>query len=367
MTTPTQRLNAPVASLATGLLAATVAAASIALVQSPGLAPELQDVVARDADAGTLVSPTPIDPTRVEAHGPFARTWTISYVAHNGLERTAEVIVPAAYGPDRTSPPLPLVISPHGRAGSGHSNARYWGDLPGAGGFVVVNPDGMGRKLKYFSYAAEGQIDDLARMPELVADALPWLRIDSERIYALGSSMGGQETLLLVARHPRLLAGAAAMDSVTDLARRYDQLPSVPCDTACLARWGEPRGVNLQRVMRREIGGTPRQLPAAYAARSAMSQARKIAFSDVPLQIWWSSEDRIVSDQEHQSEALFLELRRLNPQAPVSAYAGRWAHSAEMRASSLLPLALAEFGLLPDGVVDRPASVRYVAAPRLAS
>ena len=33
--------------------------------------------------------------------------------------------------------------------------------------------------------------------------------------------MGGQETLLLVARHPHLLAGAAAFDPATDMARRY--------------------------------------------------------------------------------------------------------------------------------------------------
>ena len=33
--------------------------------------------------------------------------------------------------------------------------------------------------------------------------------------------MGGQETLLLVALHPQLLAGAAAFDPATDLRRRY--------------------------------------------------------------------------------------------------------------------------------------------------
>ena len=39
--------------------------------------------------------------------------------------------------------------------------------------------------------------------------------------------MGGQETALLVARHPHA-AGAAAMDSVTDLSRRYYQLADLP-------------------------------------------------------------------------------------------------------------------------------------------
>ena len=83
-------------------------------------------------------------------------------------------------------------------------------------------------------------------MPELATAALPWLHLDTSRIYALGSSMGGQETLLLVARHPRLLAGAAALDSVTDLARRHRQLPQLPCSSSCFERWGKPYGAVLQ-------------------------------------------------------------------------------------------------------------------------
>ena len=92
--------------------------------------------------------------------------------------------------------------------------------------------------------------------------------------------MGGQETLLLVARHPQLLAGAAAMDSVTNMARRYRQLPLIP------------GGIDLQSIMRREVGGTPTENPKAYAARSPLSLARKIAGSGVPLGIWWSLKDR---------------------------------------------------------------------------
>jgi pimeloyl-ACP methyl ester carboxylesterase len=286
---------------------------------------------------------------------------TIHYAAHNGVDRLAYVVLPAWYGP-RKHPKLPLVISPHGRGATGHSNARFWGRLPAFGRFIVINPDGMGRRLENFSYGYSGQIDDLAKMPDFAVRALPWLRIDRSRMYALGSSMGGQETALLVARHPRLLAGAAAMDSVTNLARRYNQLPSVPCNRRCLRRWGKPIGYSLQSALRREIGARPGQNPDAYAARSALSQARRIAFSGVPLQIWWSREDRIVSDQRHQSDALFRQVRKLNPCAPVTAYAGRWQHSIEMRATSLLPIALAGFGLLPKDFRHLPQSVRYQAA-----
>ena len=290
--------------------------------------------------------------------GAGVRLWTIHYTAHNGARRAASVLLPAWYRPDN-NPPLPLVISPHGRGANGQSNADFFGDMPAIGGFAVVSPDGMGRRTRRFSYGYTGQIDDLATLPSVVMRKLPWLRIDRTRIYALGSSMGGQETALLVARHPHLLAGAAAMDSVTDLSRRYYQLADLPCDRSCLKRWGMPRGRNLQSVMRREVGGTPETNPRAYASRSALSLARAIADSGVPLQIWWSANDRIVSDQKHQSRALFLELRRLNRCAPVTAYAGHWKHSTEMRASSLLPIALAGFGLLPHGYRALPHSVRY--------
>jgi pimeloyl-ACP methyl ester carboxylesterase len=199
-------------------------------------------------------------------------------------------------------------------------------------------------------------------MPDLATQALPWLRLDRSRIYALGSSMGGQETLLLVARYPRLLAGAAAMDSVTDLGRRYGQLPTVPCDKRCLQKYGQPRGLVLQSTMSREVGGLPEEDPGAYAARSGLSQARQVAASGVPLQIWWSVKDRIVTDQEHQSGAMVDELRRLERCAPVLAYSGSWKHSTEMRAEALLPIALRNFGLLPRSK-SLPKSVRYALTP----
>jgi pimeloyl-ACP methyl ester carboxylesterase len=279
--------------------------------------------------------------------------WRISYLAHNGVPRSAQVVLPAWYGPAR-NPALPLVISPHGRGGNGLSNSKFWGDLPGLGGFGVISPDGMGRRLGPMSYGYAGQIDDLARMPALVSAALPWLRVDHTRIYALGTSMGGQETLLLVARHPRLLAGAVAMDSVTDLARRYEQLPGVPCNAACLRRWGAPFGRVLQAALGREVGGAPTERPAAYAARSARNLAERIAASRVPLQLWWSSRDQIVFDQKHQSAALADDLRRLGSCAPLVTYAGTWRHSQAMWAGSLLPVALTGLGLMPDGSPGLP-------------
>jgi poly(3-hydroxybutyrate) depolymerase len=265
---------------------------------------------------------------------PTVRVLRISYRAHDGRPRRAYLILPAWYGPGR-DPAIPLVISPHGRGVGARINVKRWGNLPAIGGFAVINPEGQGRTLTLFSWGDPGEIDDLARMPQIARDAVPWLRIDRHRIYAFGGSMGGQETLLLAAKFPHLLAAAASFDAPTDMAARYRAFDHL--------RFGD----RLQRLARREIGGTPSADPRAYEIRSPLDWARRIAFSHVPLQIWWSRRDTIVDDQEHESGLLYRDIKRLNPEARVTQYIGNWAHTTEMKRHGYLPFALAEFGLVP--------------------
>jgi pimeloyl-ACP methyl ester carboxylesterase len=91
----------------------------------------------------------------------------------------------------------------------------------------------MGRKLPLASWGWRGQIADLARMPEIVHAELPWLRVDRRRIYAVGGSMGGHETLLLLGQYPKLLAGAVAFDSVTNFYPPLLRLCPQPRRTPC--------------------------------------------------------------------------------------------------------------------------------------
>ena len=288
------------------------------------------------------------------------RRMKIHYVAHDGHASTATMVLPSWYGP-AANPPLPLVISPHGRGLNGQANSILWGNLPGRGTFAVINPDARGRRVAGHSWGYAGQIADLARMPEILRTTLPWLRIDRTRIYAFGGSMGGQETLLLLARDPDLLAGAAAFSSVTDLALQYKNFDRVRCKNACRVLLGTQFGSNLRKIARREIGGGPGERPAAYAARSPFTYARGIAASCVPLQLWWSVSDQIVVDQQSQSGKLFWQLRKLNPHANVEAFVGFWIHSAEMRARTGLPLALSRFGLLPQAKAWE--NIRHVRTP----
>jgi pimeloyl-ACP methyl ester carboxylesterase len=256
------------------------------------------------------------------------------YRTHDGKRSWAIVLLPGWYGPAR-HPALPLIICPHGRNTNPDSTAKRWRDLPARGGFAVVLPAGQGRVLQLDSWGYPGQIADLARMPSLVERAVHGFRYRRDRVYAVGESMGGQEVLLLLARYPHLLSGVIAFDPAVDMVDRYYAFPRLPA------------GVSTQRKARLEIGGTPQQVPQAYRARSPISYVRQIAFSRVPLQIWWSIADRVIVDQAGQAGRLYQEVKLANPEAPVSPYVGRWQHTAEGIANTQLPDALARIGLLP--------------------
>jgi poly(3-hydroxybutyrate) depolymerase len=261
------------------------------------------------------------------------RQWGLRYRAHNRLPRPAIVLVPSEYGPEHRSPPLPLVISPHGRGVRAATNARLWGELPGRGRFAVVCPGGMGRRLPLHSWGWGRQIDDLARMPGIVRAALPWLGLDMRRIYAVGGSMGGQETLLLLGQHPRLLAGAVAFDSVTNFYRRYFDFARIR------------GGRRLQALARLEVGGTPSANTRGYVLRSPSHWARQVADSGVPLQLWWSDADEIVVDQQTQSGKFFRDLQRLGPSGRLERVTGSWSHTGESYARLQLPGAVEWLGL----------------------
>jgi poly(3-hydroxybutyrate) depolymerase len=260
------------------------------------------------------------------------KSWTFRYRAHNRMPRPAIVLLPAQYGPRNPPPPLPVVISPHGRGVRASGNAKLWGDLPGRGNFAVICPGGMGRRLPLHSWGYRGQISDLARMPGIAKAGLPWVRFDMNRVYALGGSMGGQETLLLLGQFPRVLAGAVAMDSVTNLHRRYGDFALTP------------RTRGLQALARFEIGGTPKTNPTGYVLRSPTHWLEQVAKSGVPLQLWWSLADQIVLDQVHQSGHFYEQLKKLKPKGPVKAVTGHWLHSQQMRTQ--MPEALRFLGLL---------------------
>jgi poly(3-hydroxybutyrate) depolymerase len=265
----------------------------------------------------------------------------IVYRAHDGRLRPALLLLPRGYH----GQPVPLVISPHGRNTLPRADAKRWGRLPFDGQFAVICPGGEGRRLSLYSWGAPGQIADLARMPAIAR--AHGVDVERGRVYAVGDSMGGQETLLLLARYPRLLAGAVAFDPPMDMARRYRQF-----------------GPWLQHLARLEIGGTPSSDPGAYAVRSPDRYARAIAASRVPLQIYWSTRDGVLRHEQRAVDRFADAIDSRGRPGCLFVYRGDWRHAAEMEANWELRPALVRLGLLrpsnlasvPVGVCNRPTA-----------
>jgi len=91
----------------------------------------------------------------------------------------------------------------------------------------------------------------------------------------------------------------------------------------------------LQALARIEVGGTPKTNPTGYVLRSPTHWLPQIAASGVPLQLWWSTADAIVENQQHQTAHFYEELKKRHPKGKVETIVGTWQHSKPMRQTQL--------------------------------
>jgi pimeloyl-ACP methyl ester carboxylesterase len=219
---------------------------------------------------------------------------------------------------------LPLVLAPHpfgwsidedynGGCADMKTPHRGWLGIASEFEVAVVQPAGHHRMVEGCSMGYEGVVSDVHSWIDAVESVS---RVDRRRIYACGLSMGGLESLLVAGGHPGLFAATFVFNPIVDPASWYeDQLASESVD---------------QRLID-EIGGTPSDVPAAYARRSAFSVLPGLR--SLPMMIWWSSLDGIVPRQiERHGKRLYDELKRLDVATPASEY----EHSSHLGRSETL-------------------------------
>lgn len=248
----------------------------------------------------------------------------IVYTGAAGAERFAIVDAPAS----ALEQPTPLILAPHPATWSAAENFHGgaadtvvhhhgWRGVAERHGVIVVAPETVGRATPLTSLGYEGALDD--SMAAIEAVKAIGYRVDPDRVYACGLSMGGQEALLHVARNPGFFAGAVAFNPWVDLIAWYEDFCVSP-HYADLA--GDPA---MDELYRREIGGTPAEAPEAYRARSPIAFADRL--TDTPLLIYWSHLDDIVPNQAtRQSMALHRAIKALDPLAPVAEFNHTFTH-----------------------------------------
>jgi pimeloyl-ACP methyl ester carboxylesterase len=231
------------------------------------------------------------------------------------------------YAPAQASGPLPLLLAPHpitwtaeqdyhgGLEGLMRQYHRGYYGLPDAHGILIAMPHGHHHREALCSLAGPEQIDDMLQLIDgLTAYGYS---VDPRRVYACGLSMGAHEALVLAGRHPDRITAVCVFNPIVDLAAWHADLAASPIP--------EIREYNTAARIAREVGGTPAEVPEAYAWRSALELADGLA--RVPTLIFWSDQDIIVPRQvSHHTYALYRRIKARDVTRPIAEYNHTWMH-----------------------------------------
>lgn len=137
-------------------------------------------------------------------------------LAHDGVERSYEVHVPAAVRAAKK--PAPLLVVLHGRGGGAkqiRAHAAFDVEADRLG-FVVAYPDGIDRRwadARQLTLAKEKQVgtDDVGFLLAVVETLAVQGLVDKERVYFAGHSNGGFMSLTMACLHADKIRGVAAV------------------------------------------------------------------------------------------------------------------------------------------------------------
>lgn len=129
--------------------------------------------------------------------------WSAYYCRADGSGQRFVVSLPTDFHPDRS---YPLFVHMHGAGG-----VPTPGDVGqrAAMPYIEVQPWGRGVRGSYRGFGELDILDVISHMRE-------WYRIDPDRIYATGASMGGRGSWRIPSRHPDLFAGAGPVCGWSD-------------------------------------------------------------------------------------------------------------------------------------------------------
>jgi polyhydroxybutyrate depolymerase len=164
--------------------------AALALVGCSGS--HRSSFVALPPPASTTAAP----PTVSGCGRPHPAGLSAESFAFDGVTRTYQLYVPAAYRGDRR---VPVVFEFHGYGSSAHQQVLYGDFRPFADrdDFLIVAPDGQGR-TRHFNLTGEpGLQDDVAMVGALLDRIQVMFCVDSRRVYSTGMSDGGAMTDVL--------------------------------------------------------------------------------------------------------------------------------------------------------------------------
>jgi pimeloyl-ACP methyl ester carboxylesterase len=205
--------------------------------------------------------------------GTFLRGY---YSQVDGSVQGYAVHVPAAYDGHK---PYPLVVNLHGYDPSfsdWRDNPFLLGFIPEAtegGRYILVNPFGRGNTM----YQGIGEHDVLS----VLADVQRLYRIDPDRIYLTGGSMGGGGTWYVGLRHPDLFAALAPVMGPTDYGfwLGVDSTSTTPLGRFLLAKKSPlSYAQNARNLALRCVHGAKDDIVPVAQSRAMVARLRQLGY-----------------------------------------------------------------------------------------
>lgn len=233
----------------------------------------------------------------------------VVYAVHDGVPLRGDLYLPAGDGP------FPAMLFVHGGAWIRGNENGYagWGRYLAARGYAVFSVT--------YRLATPAQptwplflIDVKSAIQYLRGNAAA-LRIDPDRIGASGGSAGGQITAMLALTGDMPQFANPYPDPHRHLSTKVKVAAPV-YGVFDMVKWWEYTVVSRTDMpLEQTFGGTPAQLPGAYAAASPLTYVtRDNPNAYVPWFVSWGTEDDVVPEHEH-SKVFVRELLKI--QAPV--------------------------------------------------
>jgi pimeloyl-ACP methyl ester carboxylesterase len=197
--------------------------------------------------------------------------------------------------------PTPLLVAIHGMGGYGEGVFTKFGPLANSHDWLLVAPD-MHNFYKVnddgtHAIAWVGAQHDVIDAIEYMMDNY---NVRKDQIYIVGQSMGGQTTLVMMAKYPDIFAAAAEWMGYTDLAIWYNELSTF------VSGWPSTKPERIRQEITGTNGantfiGSPADPTPAYQfeyqRRSPISMPGNGQY--VPLLMWHGIQDTAVISTSH--------------------------------------------------------------------
>ena len=242
------------------------------LVFDPSLVVCGENTISILDDGGTETSSWSLQDPRIALGGMVQATEIVSITLDSSFDPSTQrsmIQKPIGYQPGAGD--VPLVVALHGWGGRDFDALRWMAEAANEKGWLLAASDTRNDNQHTPGKAVQSDINDL--LDYMIASSE--YSVDEDRIYIVGSSMGGMMAATMAAVWPDRFAAMAELKGPTRLDNWYWEMET----------W-------RQNEIRSELNGTPSNIPFTYQRKSSAAMPGNLR--NVPTLIVHGTEDQTV-------------------------------------------------------------------------